>query len=395
MIEDYRTPCYIFDRNDFERNVQMFKNTLTKYFNNNWKLGYSFKTNYLPYLLRCAKRSGCYAEVVSEKEYLLAKMIGFKTEEIIYNGPLKTKSTFIETCIHGGIVNVDSQREIEWLGELPHDQKFSIGIRVNFDLERLLPGHTLMGSEGGRFGFCCDNGELNNAITKIKKFRNITINYLHMHVSSRTKSVSIYKEIVKKACDIIDKESLELSFIDVGGSFFGGGDDGSSYEKYVMAIKETLFACKKEKLGLIVEPGASVVASSFSYLVEVADTKRTTLNNFVVTDGSRLHIDPFFARSSYSYELYSNGSEHINTQVITGFTCMEKDRIMKLDKLEELFPGDKILFKTVGSYTMCMNSDFISSEPRVYAKYNDSIYLVRKEKDINMFLANDVLEEIK
>ena len=394
MINEYITPCYIFDRNDFEKNIQMFKNTLTKYFKNNWKLGYSFKTNYLPYLLKCVKDCNCYAEVVSEKEYLLAKKIGFKIEDIIYNGPIKTKSTFIETCIHGGVINIDSKREIEWLDELPKYKKYAVGIRVNFDLENLMPGHTLMGLEGGRFGFCCENGELHNAINKIKSFSNIEINCLHMHVSSKTKSVAIYKELVKKACEIINEESLDIHFIDVGGSFFGGGDDGSSYEKYIREIKETLSKCGKEKLGLIVEPGASVVASSFSYLIEVIDTKRTTMNNYVVTNGSRLHIDPFFARSSYSYKLFSGSSKNISTQVVAGFTCMEKDRIMKLYGKEELFPGDKILFKTIGSYTMCLNSDFISSEPRVYAKYNGSSYLVRKEKDINMFLSNDVLGEV-
>lgn len=394
MIKDYRTPCYIFDRNDFENNIQMFKSTLTKYFGGKWKLGYSFKTNYLPYLLRCAKEYGCFAEVVSEKEYLLAKAVGFKSEDVIYNGPVKKKSSFVDSCIHGGIVNIDSQREIEWLGELPQDKQFTVGIRVNFDLEHEMPGHTLMGLEGGRFGFCYENGELHNAIIKMKKLGNIAIKYLHMHVSSKTKSVDIYKELVKKACQIIEEESLDINFVDVGGSFFGGGDDGSSYEKYVKTIKETLLACKKEDLGIIVEPGASVVASSFSYLIEVVDKKSTTKNNYVVTDGSRLHIDPFFARSTYSYELYTDSSESICSQVVAGFTCMEKDRIMKLEEKKELMPGDRILFKTVGSYTMCMNSDFISSEPRVYAKYNDTSYLVRKEKDIDLFFANEALEEV-
>lgn len=392
-MKDYITPCYIFDRDDFEKNIQMFKNALTKYFNGKWMMGYSFKTNYLPYLLRCVKEYGCYAEVVSEKEYLLAKSIGFKDKDIIYNGPVKSKLSFINTCLNNGIVNIDSQREIEWLKELSINQEHNIGIRVNFDLESIIPGHTLMGVEGGRFGFCYENGELHEAITKIREQNGIQIKYLHMHVSSKTKSVDVYKELVKKACQIIEEEGLDIEYIDVGGSFFGGGDDGTSYEKYIESIKETLIDCKKEYLGLIVEPGASVVASSFSYLVEVIDRKTTCQNSYVVTDGSRLHIDPFFVRENYSYDLYSDAYQSVDSQVVVGFTCMEKDRIMKIERKRELSPGDRILFKNVGSYTMCLNSDFISSEPRVYSKFDCRSYLVRKEKDIDMLLANEVLED--
>ena len=64
--------------------------------NTDWKtllaqfgIGYSFKTNSLPWVLSFMKEHGCYAEVVSENEYELAEYIGF--EHIIYNGPVKGK----------------------------------------------------------------------------------------------------------------------------------------------------------------------------------------------------------------------------------------------------------------------------------------------------------------
>lgn len=394
MYEQFSTPCYIFNRNDYEKNIKMFMKSLNEYFGDNWILGYSFKTNYLPYVLRCAKENGCYAEVVSKKEYELAKKVGFENQHIIFNGPIKDKNSFLESIINYGIVNIDSKRELEWLDELPKDTKFKIGIRVNFDLESELPGQTLMGDEGGRFGFCDDNEELSEAISKIKKYDNIQLKYLHMHVSSKSKSVEIYEHLVKRACNIIDKEKLEIDYIDVGGSFFGGGDDGSSYTNYVKAIKNVLNLEGKSTIGIIVEPGASLIASCFSYLIEVVDNKETKQNNYVVTDGSRLHIDPFFARNKYSYQLISKNDITDIEQTIAGFTCMEKDRIMKLKDENRLTVGDRILFKTVGSYTMCMNSDFISSEPRVYAQYNGSNYLVRKEKEIMSYFENDVLEVI-
>ena len=65
---------------------------------------------------------GCYAETVSEDEYNLAKYIGVAKNQIIYNGPVKTKKVF-EALENECIVNIDSQREIEWLDEIELEKR--------------------------------------------------------------------------------------------------------------------------------------------------------------------------------------------------------------------------------------------------------------------------------
>lgn len=372
-IRQLDTPCYIFEQEDFANNIRWFNKEIKLFFDK-YKIGYSFKTNYYPYILKCALEEGCCAEVVSEKEYKLALDTGFEPVNIIYNGPVKTHNSFIYALENGSIVNIDSQREIDWLKELPHDKKYNIGIRVNFDLEKELPGQTLMGVEGGRFGFCDDNGSLANALSKISELNNVRINCLHMHVSSKSKSVNIYRHLVKRAIKIIRENSLDIDYLDVGGSFFGGADNGKAYKTYVSAVYDELANNNMEDIGVIVEPGASVIATSISYMVEVVDIKKTTKNTFVVTDGSRLHIDPFLVREKYSYQIVSDRNDIVDSQVICGFTCMEKDRFFKAENEKELSVGDRMVFDTVGSYTMCFNSDFISSKPVVYVKKENEYY---------------------
>lgn len=392
MYSGLETPCYIFDKTDFENNINMFCKVLEKYFDNKYILGYSFKTNYLPFIINDAKEIGCYAEVVSEKEYEMAKYLKYEKHKVIYNGPVKTKRSFLEAVNNGAIVNIDSNREISWLEELDPNKNFVIGIRVNFDIEKELPGHTLMGDEGGRFGFCDDNGSLHDAIERIRELGNIKLNCLHMHISSKTKSVDIYRNLVKRAITIKNREKLDLEYIDLGGSFFGGGDDGTEYEKYISAVYDELKVNNSERLGIIVEPGASVISTSVKYLTEVVDVKDTTYNRFVTCDGSRLHLDPFFVKTKYTYSLITKKRENIKTQVVSGFTCMEKDRIMSLKDKQTLDIGDRIVFNVVGSYTMCMNSDFISSEPNVYMVDGCQIKLIRRNKCIQQYLENNMLE---
>ncbi len=376
-LSQLHTPCYIFDEQVFSENILSFFRVLNEYFERSI-IGYSFKTNSLPRLLFLANKLGCYAEVVSDEEYLLAKEIGFDSDKIIFNGPVKGKAVFLDAIENGSLVNIDSYREVRWLSELELDKSINIGIRVNIDLEHYLPGHTSTGELGGRFGFSYENGSLHRLIQEIKQLSNINIDRLHMHISNATKSVEVYKCLAKLACEIIDKESVVPSYIDLGGGYFGGGDNGEQYKKYISGIFEVLKEKGKNTIGIIVEPGASIVATAFSYLTRVVDKKDTPYGRFVVTDGTRLHIDPFFNKNKYVYELYYENSKMSVPQTICGYTCMEKDRIMSIVD-NELEIDDMILYDIVGSYTLCFNPLFISYLPCVYSKQSDRDYVVVRE----------------
>lgn len=379
---DLTTPCYILNENEFIHNITCFHNELASKFKKHI-IGYSFKTNSLPRLLQIVKEQNCMAEVVSDDEFQLAKRVGFPINKIIYNGPIKTKDSFLEAITNGAIVNIDSHRELEWCKELSSGK--SVGIRVNFDLESKLPGQTSTGELGGRFGYCYENGELSKAIRYLKE-NGIIINGLHMHVSNASKSIDVYKELAQMACQIINEENLSLNYIDFGGGYFGGGDNGECYRKYITVMSEVLKANKLKDICIIVEPGASVVATAISYLTKVVDVKDTTYDRFVFTDGTRLDIDPFMAKKKYVYEIYSDNKEALTKQTICGYTCMEKDRIMSIENEVELTCEDFIEYKIAGSYTMCFNNLFINYPPNVYSKIDDEYRLVREKWSVDEYI---------
>ena len=127
-----QTPYYIIHKEELDSSFRSLESAATHYWGN-YIIGYSYKTNALPWVIKEFDRKGCYAEVVSEDEYMLAKAIGVDGGRIVYNGPIKTKETFIEALVNGCFVNIDSDREINWLDDLPAGD-YKLGIRVNFDL---------------------------------------------------------------------------------------------------------------------------------------------------------------------------------------------------------------------------------------------------------------------
>ena len=389
--DNLETPYFIIDEKDLKNNITNLKNALNTYWRN-YIIGYSFKTNSLPWLLGYFKDKGFYAEVVSDDEYHLANIIGYGKDKLIYNGPPKSKKTFLEAIVNGSIVNIDSQRELFWLSELEsiNERIYEVGIRVNFDLESYCPDETVMGFEGGRFGFCYENGELKKAIDFIEELQHITVTGLHLHCSTKTRSLNVYKAISKVACEIKRKYRLNLKYVDIGGGFYGGMENKPQFTDYMRVISSELSKeFNKENTVLIVEPGTSLVSSPFSFVTSVIDIKKTTVNNFVITDGSTINIDPFKKKSKYIFNIKYNNEikrEIIRNQVISGFTCMEDDRLFVLEKYPRLSIGDKVIYEKVGAYTMCLSPLFIKYFPAVYVVRDEKINEVRSRWTVNEYM---------
>lgn len=391
-----QTPYYVVHRDMVDANYKKLQQALVTHWDN-FLIGYSYKTNALPWVISHFDRLGSYAEVVSENEYQLAKKIGVDQSHIIYNGPIKTKETFLEAVINGCYVNIDASREIDWLDSIAeqcHNVDTRIGVRVNFDIESMCPGQSQCAEDGGRFGFCYENGELEKAIKRIEA-KGFKVSGLHLHTSSKSRGLDIYRAIAETACMIKRDYDLDLDFVDVGGGFFGGVSTKPQFDEYMELMSGTL---KKEfnpkTTTLIVEPGMAVIGAFVSYVTSVIDVKDTAFNRFVVTDGSRTNIDPLMTKSSYMYKIEGNeGRTKIAKQIIGGFTCMENDRLFMAKDIPELQPGDRIIYERVGAYTMCLTPLFIKYFPKVYVETNNALELVRHEWTPEQYIANCKIEE--
>lgn len=390
------TPYFMIDKKELDDLVTSLNAALEEHWSN-YLLGYSFKTNSLLWLLEYFRKNNFYAEVVSDDEYLLALAANYEKDKIIYNGPPKSKETFLEAIQNGSIVNIDSQRELDWLNELvsSNNKHYEVGIRVNFDLEKYAPNSVVMGSEGGRFGFCYENGELKKAIDYIDSLDHVRLKGLHLHCSSKTRGLDVYKAISRVACEIKREYSLDLTYVNVGGGFYGGLKDKPQFTDYLEVISNELSKeFDKKDTVLILEPGASLVGSPFSFVTSVIDVKETTLNTFVTTDGSRTNIDPRFNKSNYFYKLnygVDAQREVVDSQVISGFTCMEDDRFFKLENHKQLLPGDQVIFEKTGAYTLSLSPLFIKYFPDIYVEDNENIFKVRDRWKVKEYLMNQFI----
>lgn len=400
MINNLKTPYFVLDRKALTDEVNSCNRAIAAH----WPctiIAYSVKTNSLPYLAKLLNEKGVYAEVVSEDEYEMVSLCGYQPNHIVCNGPIKSREFVARLMDNHVMINMDSHVELEFA--LDHakanpSEQFKVGLRVNVDIEQYFPTESKAGNQGSRFGFCMENNDLKDAIVALKECDNIVINGLHLHVSTSTRKVEIYEWLTGLFSRLVKQYSLtDIEYFDIGGGFFGGMPDKPGWNDYISAVGKVLSdnGFKNDVLTLILEPGVSLLAGAFSYYASVIDVKQTNRSRFIVTDGSRIHIDPFFHKTSYFYEYESsrelNEGDNIDKQIVVGFTCLEYDNIMSLEGHSEIRIGDRFRFNKLGAYTITLSPLFISYFPAVYVREEDnSLICVRKKWTAKEFIQSSI-----
>lgn len=384
-MKNLQTPCFILDKEELEKSVKGYQDALKSNFKRSI-VGYSVKTNSLPACMKLAGEMGAYAEVVSHDEWELARLCGFDRQHIVYNGPMKSKETFLDAVEHGAIVNIETKRELEWLKELDDQvsdgsKKFQVGIRLNINISHVSPEDADGENDNSRFGFSDETNEFADAIALIAKMPNVELAGLHIHRTAHSRSIRFYKQSIAFACKIIEKYGLKLDYLDVGGGYFGIFPNKPTYQEYSDAFFEVLTSHGLQDLCVIVEPGNALVASCFAFLSEVIDVKHVEEKLwFATTDGSRNDLDPFFKKSGYLSDVfYDHETPVVKEQIVSGCTCLEYDRMFTLTDKPILSVGDRIYYRNVGAYTMCLSPMFIRYIPNIYLKNKGDYTLVREK----------------
>ena len=388
---------YLIKESELNKDIELLRGALRDNWGDNSIMGYSVKTNSLPWLLNHLRKEGFYAEVVSDSEYDLARRLGYDADKIIYNGPIKDRAVFKQVIKDGGIVNLDSNYELDWLEEMSaSSMAIKVGIRINADIASLSPNEELLEEDGGRFGYCLENGTVAQVIERIKSMPNVKLSGLHLHSSTKSRSVEVYGALAKLAVNVARDYNLDVEYIDMGGGYFGGRDDMPNYRDYFGVIARVLSECfSKDKVTLIAEPGVSLVSRASSLITEVIDTKDIRGHRYVVTTGSRVLLNPQVTRHTYPHHIEymdsptaPDGSRQpLPSQWICGSTCMEYDRLFEIRDGAELKPGDRVIYDLAGGYTIALSPLFIHYFPKVIIeKITGETFVARDEWTNDEFL---------
>ncbi len=336
----------------------------------------SVKTNPLPYLLRRARQMGYYAEAASASEWQLALDCGFDKRHIVYNGPLKSRDTFLDAVASGALVNIDTFRELQWLDLLPHSGRYAVGLRLNVNLSQLSPSDQSHPGDDSRFGFCDTDGDLDAALAALAAMPHVSLERLHLHRASRTRHPRVYERLVDHALTLMRRHGIALRQLDVGGGFQAMLPAQPTHSQYAQAIARALARHQlPEPPTVIVEPGLAVVAQAFSFVCSVIDVKHHDGAAYVTTDGSRIDLDPMWRMNHLTCRVRPahRDAPIVERQIVCGCTCVEHDRLLELRQQPALQPDDQLVFRHMGAYTLTLTPAFMRPRPTVYVSHNGQL----------------------
>lgn len=359
------TPLYVFDEKEFIENYTQLTGCFQKAYPN-YRLSYSFKTNYTPYICSLVKKLGGYAEVVSDMEYSLAKKLGYGNERIVYNGPAKGP-LLEEHLALGGINNIDNLSEamrVCRFADMNPSMDIRTGLRINVDLGRGFLS---------RFGLEPDSAELLEALRELRKRKNIKVNGVHCHLSHARDIAAWEKraEIMLSAADRYIDGVPE--YISLGSGMFGKMDgslagqfgcDIPSYEDYAAVTMAKLAAryenCPEaDRPAAFTEPGATLISKYISFMASVTDIKTLHGRNFAVTDGSFYNLGEISLKKQLPLRMIvASPAARSCTADIVGYTCLEYDNIYR-GYSGPLDVGSLAVFGNAGGYSIVSKPQFI------------------------------------
>lgn len=402
LDQKFGSSFYLLNANKIRNNYKKIKSAFISRYNN-FVIGYSYKTNYLPYLCKEMSKLGAYAEVVSRLEYDLALKIGVNPEKIIFNGPLKTYEDIKIALDNCSLLNIDSPYEVDYVLKYCRNNKMKeikLGIRVNFDISTEGRSPLQEGYEISRFGICTENGDFQETIRKLTQVENIKIVGLHGHFSTSGRKVETYESITKGLCHLAKKYFKDtVEYIDVGGGFYGELPSSfklqtPSFDDYAEAICKIMnieFEYSQCKPTLIIEPGIAMVANTLHFIAKVIENKQIRGQYFVLIDGSVHNIKPTLHKRNLPMQMVKQREDiNLGTYHIVGYTCMEKDYLAYGIQGEIPNRGDYIIFDNVGAYTIVFNPPFIKERPSIVAMDNSDFFVVRKKESIREFFNEDL-----
>ena len=364
-----------------------------------YRIAYSVKTNYMPYLCSLIHDCGGMAEVVSSVEYDLVRRMGFSAADIIFNGPFK-RDALKKALLEGATVVVDNSVESAEILKVASDcpeALLHVGLRLNFDI----------GTEkASRFGFDVTSEELNDVIEGFYTVPNVAIDGIHCHFTGArdlqrwSSRVAFMLEFAQTHFD------GKLRFIDLGSGMYGEmepefshlfGSSLPSFEDYAAVVARAfadVYASVPDELRpvLITEPGTTIVANAIDSVAQVIGIKVIRGKTFIVLDTSYHVLGELSRVKNLPLQVLSSGhcasNDMVEDAAFVGYTCLEYDIVYR-GYCGPIAIGDFVVFGNVGSYSMNMKPPFIYPGCAAVA-YDDrscEAFVVKRRETMDDFFA--------
>lgn len=322
----------------------------------------AIKANPLVEILREAVRAGCGLEAASIEELHLGLAAGCPADRIVFDSPAKTIEEIDAAVNRGVVLNADNFDELSRIDQIldavASDSR--IGLRINPEVGAGTISHTSVGTVGSKFGVSIS--AVDSIVEAFSRYAWLT--GLHLHVGSQGCDLEMLTqaaakvEALRHTIESATKRSLQ--FIDIGGGLpavYLDGQTAPSPADYAEALRKTVPDLMTSGMSLITEFGRAVQAGC-GFTVSRVEYCRAESPMAVIHVGADLLMRPVYRPQDWPHEfsvLDSDGrvkSGPRSPLTIAGPLCFSGDIVAQEAMLPRVEPGDWIVIRDTGAYTL-------------------------------------------
>ena len=337
----------------------------------------AIKANPLVEVLHEAVEAGAGLEAASMEEAQLALAAGCAPHRIVLDSPAKTAHEIEEALRLGISLNADNLEELARIGEhiAPHvdplrgsgEHEASIGLRVNPEVASGAISLTSVGSRGSKFGESIF-ARREEIIASFARYR--WLNGLHVHVGSQGCGLDSFCDAVERAAALAKEVQAAtgrpLRVLDIGGGLPAAYRDqdrpptpAEYAERLRLRVPELFDPSAAPPPRLITEFGRSVQAGCGVALSRV-EYVRDQPPMAVIHLGADFLLRPVYRPEHWQHEFFvldASGKRKTGAPgpvSIVGPLCFAGDVLARDLLLPPVDPGDWVVIRDTGAYTLSM-----------------------------------------
>ena len=352
------TPFYVYSYKKIRNNFEIFSDYFKRV---NPLICFSIKSNSNISLISELGRLGSGADVVSEGELLKALKAKIKPNKIVFSGVGKTESE-VKLAIKKRLllINIESESEARLIDKISRkmNRVTPIGIRINPGVDANTHSKISTGRMNSKFGLPKSN--FLRFCKNARKFKNLKIKAISVHIGSQITSVGPYKKTLNILYKMIRSSKINFEYVDLGGGFgipYQNKEKKINIRNYSRLVKKFQ---KKLNCKIIFEPGRFIVGNAGSLISKIVFIKKNGKKYFIIIDaGMNDFMRPALYNAKHNIVPVLKSKKRIGGNVeFVGPICESTDTFLKHKDFSFLNENDLVAITNVGAYGSTLSSNY-------------------------------------
>ncbi len=393
IAKDVGTPFYLYSYKTLTDHFNKIKKAFTEI---DPIICFAMKANDNMAVVKSLVDQGAGLDIVSGGELQKARKVKADPKKVVFASVGKTEEE-ITLAIKTGILlfNVESVAELVEINRIARKMKktVQVALRINPDVEAATHAHITTGTLKNKFGI--DLQSTRNLLKTQKKYSNIKISGLHIHIGSQIIDSAPFITAIKKVVSFISalrKEGVEIKYLNVGG---GLGIIYKNERPQTAAdfAKAILPLVKDTDLKIIMEPGRFIAGNAGIFVTKVLYFKDNGFKKFLIVDGGMNDLIRPSLYNAYHEIMPVKKTNARKVKVdIVGPICESGDYFGKGRLLPKMGQGDLIAVMSAGAYgyVMASNYNVRGRSPEVMVKGNQ-FSVIKKRETFNDLIKGETI----